>query len=143
MVGRVELELAEEVAPPGRQLADRLVPGDHERRARSERRDRLIAGDHGLGHADDGERPPDSLAVEPREDVPRAIRPAAGPRHVESELVADLAGLERPEHGSRVGDRSFGREGQANLGPVWPEALLDLRPLLGRSHRRISIMAAR
>jgi len=68
--------------------------------------------------------------------------PEAG-HHALRKLVADAPRLERSEHGGRLGDRPFRGEGELGLGPVGGELLLDLRPLFGSPHRRISIMAGR
>ena len=92
---------------------------------------------------DQRERAPDPLAVEAPKRVPRALRATVGARDVEAELVADAHRLQRPEDRGGLGRGSLGGEREPSLGPIGVEGLLDLRPLIGSSHRRISIMAAR
>ena len=96
-----------------------------------------------MNDADDRERPPDPPSVEGPEDVARALDTALGALNVEAELVADATGLQRPEHRCGVRDGALGREGHLRFDPIGVEPLLDLRPLVGSPHRRISIMAGR
>ena len=128
---------------PGGSSRQRLVPGVGERLcAACEPASQLRARTSPMTPTSESV-PQMRLPVEPPEDVARALRASSGARDVEPKLVADSARLERAEDGSGIGDRSFGCERELGLGPIGVERLLDLRPLIGGSHRRISIMAAR
>ncbi len=73
-----------------------------------------------------------------------ALRAAVSTRDVEAELIADAA---RAAAGPRTAAASDEAPSGVNVSRASAqsgvEALLDLRPLIGSSHRRISIMAAR
>jgi hypothetical protein len=96
-----------------------------------------------LDRAEDRQGSPDSASVERPEDVAGAVHAALGALDLKPELAADATGLKRTEHGGCVRDRPFRREDDLGLGPIGGEPFLDLRPLFGSPHRRISIMAGR
>ena len=146
VVGRVELEPTEEVAPVRRQRLEQRVPGgDEGRRLRGRGGCRSLVARGGLGLAK-GERPPDALPVEVAEQIRQTLRSAASRRlDLEPELVADAARAERPEYrrGGRNRRRILDDELQPRLLPALGEVGLDEPPLVHGAHRRISIMAGR
>jgi acetoin:2,6-dichlorophenolindophenol oxidoreductase subunit alpha len=136
VVARGELDLGIDVAPVGRQLGERLVPGFGEPRRGATR----ALGSLRCGVGDELELAPDPLAVEPVEetadDVLALRAGASGAR--EADLGSASPGEQGGEERARADRLGFVRdlEPEPGLAEVAWQPGPDLGPLSGEAHGR-------